>query len=172
MSDRQPGAEEHVQKSAETLAVIKRMEAALGDSELDMTPYFHDDFQWVGNQGCGTKPDLESFRRNWQWPFRAAFSDRTYKTEQFIADGEWASCFGYIEATHSGEFMGIPATGKRIKIPYMDFWEVRDGKIADNRVSVDFALVLQQLGVDVFDGKGWENYDAGKTVPPKPDSYE
>ena len=68
--------------------------------------------------------------------------------------------------------MGIPATGKRIKIPYMDFWEVRDGKIADNRVSVDFALVLQQLGVDVFDGKGWENYDAGKTVPPKPDSYE
>ena len=36
----------------------------------------------------------------------------------------------------------------------MDFWWVRDGKIVENRVSVDFAHVTAQLGKDVFDGKG------------------
>ena len=65
--------------------------------------------------------------------------------------------------------MGIPATHKRIKIPYMDFWRVEDGRIADNPVSVDFASVMMQLGVDVFGGEGWEAYDNGTKTPPKPE---
>ena len=159
----------HVPKSAETLAVIHRMEAGLAANENDMTQYFHEDFLWRGNQGCGTKKGVEAFRNNWQLPFRAAFTDRVYITEKFMADGEWASCFGHIEATHSGTFMGIPATGKRVKISYMDFWRVEDGRIVDNPVSVDFASVLMQLGVDVFDGKGWEHYDTGAAKPAKPE---
>ena len=101
-------------------------------------------------------------------PLRAAFTEREYKTDRFLADGEWASCFGHIEATHSGTFMGIAATGKRVKIHYMDFWLVRDGKIADNWVSVDYAMVLAQLGRDVCAGEGWENFDNGTRIPPVP----
>lgn len=162
-------AEAHAKKSAETLSVIHAMEKALGENADNMSDYFADDFRWIGNFGCGTKDGLKAFRDNWQLPFRAAFTEREYKTEKFLADGEWASCFGHIEATHSGEFMGIAPTGKRVKIPYMDFWLVRDGKIADNRVSVDYALVLSQLGVDVFKGEGWEAFDAGEKIPPKPE---
>ena len=43
------------------------------------------------------------------------------------------------------------------------------GKIVENWVSVDFPHVLQQLGVDVFDGEGWEHYDSGAKVAPRPD---
>lgn len=160
---------EHARKSAETLAVIHAMEEALGANADNMGDYFHDDFRWMGNQGCGTKNGLQEFRNNWQLPLRAAFTERNYETQQFLADGEWASCFGHIEATHSGSFMGIAPTGKRIIIPYMDFWQVRDGKIADNWVSVDYASVMMQLGVDVFDGQGWDAFDRGKKVPPKPE---
>lgn len=163
-------ADEHLKKSAETLAAVRRMEDALGANSNDMASHFHEDFVWRGNQGCGRKNSLEEFRNNWQLPLRAAFTEREYVTEKFLADGEWASCFGYIEATHSGTFFGIPATGKRVRIPYMDFWHVKDGRIADNPVSVDFAKVLAQLGVDVFDGKGWETYDRGEVTPPKPDT--
>ncbi|MEM1299086.1 MAG: ester cyclase [Pseudomonadota bacterium] len=144
------------------------MEDALGANSNDMAVYFHEDFKWRGNQGCGTKNSLAEFRANWQLPLRAAFTEREYKTEKFLADGEWAACFGHIEATHSGPFMGIPATGKRVTIPYMDFWHVKDGRIADNPVSVDFASVLAQLGVDVFGGEGWEAYDKGEKDPPTP----
>lgn len=159
-------AEEHAKRSAETLAAVKRMEDALARSELDMTPYFHESFVWRGNQGCGIKEGLEAFRNGWQKPLRAAFTDRKYLTERFLADGDWAGCFGHIDALHSGTFMGIPATGKRVRIPYMDFWRVEDGRIADNPVSVDFASVLMQLGVDVFNGEGWEAYDRGEKQPP------
>ena len=69
---------------------------------------------------------------------------------------------------HSGEFMGIAPTGKRVEIRYMDFWKVVDGKIADNWVMVDFPHVLAQLGKDVFDGQGWEAFDRGDRAPPAP----
>lgn len=158
----------HYEKSQASLAVIQAMEAGLSNGENDMHRYFKSDFRWLGNQGCGTKNGVEEFRRNWQLPIRSAFTDREYKTDRFLADGEWVSCFGHILCTHSGAFMGIEPTGKRIKLPYMDFWLVRDGKIADNRVSVDFAMVLAQLGKDIFDGQGWENFDNGSVTPPMP----
>ncbi|TAD90058.1 MAG: polyketide cyclase [Alphaproteobacteria bacterium] len=159
---------DHRAQSEATLAVVQRMEAALGANSNDMAAHFHEAFVWRGNVGCGTKQGLAAFRRNWQVPLRAAFTDRVYQTEQMIADGPWAACFGAIEATHSGVFMGIQPTGKRVMIPYMDFWRVEDGRIIDNPVFVDFAAVLAQLGRDVFDGEGWEAFDRGEKLPPAP----
>jgi predicted ester cyclase len=153
-------------QDAETLAAIHRMEAALGRGDTDMTPYFAESFVWRGNRGCGVKTGLAAFRNGWQKPFRAAFCERSYHTERFIADGEWAAAYGYVEGTHAGIFMGIAPTGKRVRIPFMDFWHVHDGRIADNPVFVDFAEVLWQLGRDVFAGEGWEAYDDGRQIPP------
>ena len=152
----------------ETLDAVMRMEAALAAGSDDMAAHFLEDFVWRGNTGCGIKNGLSEFRRNWQLPLRAAFTDRVYKTEKFLADGEWAACFGHIEATHSGEFMGIAASGRRVRIPYMDFWRVVEGRVADNPVFVDFAAVLGQLGRDVFEGRGWEAFDRGETASPVP----
>ncbi len=160
--------EEHSKLSAESLAVVRNMEDALAAGSNSMQDHFHDNFRWMGNYGSGVKNGLAEFRRNWQLPFRAAFADRDYKTDRFLADGVNVACFGYIEATHSGPFMGIEATGKKVTIPYMDFWEVRDGKIADNWVSVDLASVLAQLGKDIFDSEGWEAFDRNEKEPPKP----
>ena len=140
--------------------VIMRMEQALAANANDMDTYFHEDFRWIGNQGCGTNHGLSAFRNGWQLPLRAAFTDRTYNTTKFIAEGDWVSCFGQIEGTHSGIFMGIAPTGKRVTIPYMDFWRIEDGRIKDNWVNVDFAFVLAQLDHDVFGGHGWETMDS------------
>jgi len=162
----------HAAQSAETMRVVKDMEDALGQASNRMQDHFHEDFQWRGNVGCGLKDGLKAFRLNWQFPIRAAFKDRTFTTEKFIADGDWAACFGILEGTHNGPFMGIPATGKRVKIPYMDFWRVEDGRIKDNPVFVDFASVMLQLGRDVFAGEGWEHFDDGTVPAPRPEGRE
>ena len=159
---------DHNEQSKMTLAVVKAMEEALSTNSNNMEKHFHKDFRWMGNNGCGTKKSLEEFRNNWQLPLRAAFSDRIYNTDKFLVDGEWASCFGHIDAIHSGEFMGIAPTNKRVKIHYTDFWEVKDGLIIDNWVTVDFPSILSQLDVDVFNGRGWEAYDRGEIAPAKP----
>ena len=131
--------------------------------------FFADGFRWMGNTGCGTKHGLKEFQDNWQRPFQAAFSDKVCIDEARLFMGEWAAAFGRQEAVHSGRFMGIEPTGKRVEIRYMDFWKVEDGKITDNWVMVDFPHVMAQLGVDVFNGEGWEAFDQGEREAPRPD---
>ena len=156
-------------ETEKTMATVVEMTEALQAGSNDMEAHFYPDFRWMANTGCGNKNGIAEFRRNWQLPLRAAFTDRHYVEEARIAQGEWASSFGYIDAVHSGEFMGIAATGKRVKIKYIDFWKVKDGRISDNWVNVDFPSVLAQLGVDVFNGEGWEKYDEDRAEPPGPE---
>ena len=156
-------------RTEDTRRTIEAMVDALNDHEIDgIGTYFAEDFVWRGNWGCGTKRGVKAFQENWQRPFQAAFSEKVAIDEARMYMGEWAACFGAQHAVHSGTFMGIPATGKRVTIKYMDFWKVVDGKIVENWVSVDFADVCAQLGVDVFDGEGWEAYDEGRKVAPAP----
>ena len=51
-----------------------------------------------------------------------------------------------LEATHSGEFMGMPGTGKRVFISSADFFLVRDGKLAEHWAVVDGMQMMQQFG--------------------------
>jgi predicted ester cyclase len=157
-------------KTEETRRVVEGMVDGLNDHDINgMGRFFSAAFTWMGNAGCGTKNGLQEFQDNWQRPFQAAFSDKVCVDEARLAEGQWMAAFGRQEATHSGEFMGIAPTGKRVEIRYMDFWKVVDGKIVDNWVTVDFPHVMRQLGVDPFNGHGWEEYDAGRKVPPRPD---
>ncbi len=159
-----------IAKTDETRRVIAVMVDGLNDHRTyDTGEFFSEGFRWMGNFGCGTKHGLREFQDNWQRPFQAAFSDKVCIDEARIFMGEWAAAFGRQEAVHSGEFMGIAATGRRVEIRYMDFWKVVDGRIVDNYVSVDFAWVMKQLGVDVFSGEGWEAYDLGERVAPRPE---
>jgi len=156
-------------KSDATRAVIEAMVDGLNDHRIDdIGEFFAPDFVWSGNQGCGTKKGLKEFQENWQRPFQAAFSDKVCIDEARLYMGEWAAAFGRQEAIHSGEFLGIAPTGKKVEIRYMDFWKVVDGKIVENRVNVDFPHVAAQLGVDLFNGHGWEIYDRGERTPPGP----
>ncbi|NCF47561.1 MAG: polyketide cyclase [Alphaproteobacteria bacterium] len=157
-------------KTDATRAVIEGMVDGLNDHRInDIGQFFASQFRWMGNFGCGTKNGLDAFQDNWQRPFQAAFSDKVCIDEARLYMGEWAAAFGRQEAIHSGEFMGIPATGKKVDIRYMDFWKVKEGKIVDNWVMVDFPSVLSQLGVDCFSGQGWEAFDKGTKTPPTPE---
>lgn len=156
-------------KTEATRAVIEGMVDGLNDHRIaDIGEFFAEGFGWHGNTGCGTKHGLREFQENWQKPFQAAFSDKVCIDEARLYMGEWAAAFGRQEAVHTGLFMGVAPTGKKVQIRYMDFWKVVDGKIVDNWVMVDFPHVLAQLGVDVFDGHGWEAFDRGDRVPPAP----
>ena len=156
-------------KTEDTKRVVEGMVDGLNDHVIDgIGAFFAASFRWMGNAGCGTKNGLREFQDNWQRPFQAAFSDKVCIDEARLVQGEWMAAFGKQVATHSGAFMGIAPTGRRVEIRYMDFWKVVDGKISDNWVMVDFPHVMRQLGVDPFNGHGWEDYDEGRKVPPRP----
>jgi predicted ester cyclase len=79
--------------------------------------------------------------------FRAAFPDIQITLEEELAEGDKVSTRGYFTGTHTGDFQGIPATGKQVKVPYIDIWRVANGQLVENWVQMDQLGMMQQLGV-------------------------
>jgi steroid delta-isomerase-like uncharacterized protein len=79
--------------------------------------------------------------------FRAAFPDIVVKLADVLAEGDKVVTRGAFEGTHKGEFMGIPATGKRVSVKYLDVWRLENGKAKENWVQMDLLGLMQQLGV-------------------------
>ena len=67
--------------------------------------------------------------------------------EDTIVEGDKVVTRVQATGTHQGEFMGIPATGRRIDVPLIDIARIRDGKIAEHWGVMDNAAMMQQLGV-------------------------
>ena len=79
--------------------------------------------------------------------FFAAFPDMRIVVEQTVGEADLVCTRGYFEGTHDGDFMGVPATGKKVNVKYMDMWRLADGKAIENWVRLDMLGLMQQLGV-------------------------
>jgi predicted ester cyclase len=124
--------------------------------EMEMVKHWHPDFMWYGPAGIGTTRGLKGFEDFHQIPFLVAFPDRGgTDIGHFIriGDGHYAVTggWGYLQAIHTGDdFLGLPATGKRLAMRVMDFYRCDDKTIAENWVPIDIPHLLLQMGVDVF----------------------
>ena len=78
--------------------------------------------------------------------FRSAFPDARYTLEELLAEGEKVVDRWTMQATHVAEFLGIPPTGKQIKITGIDILRIVDGKIVESWHQEDQLDALQQLG--------------------------
>ncbi len=77
----------------------------------------------------------------------------TQRFDQY-EQGDKVFTYAVWEGTHTGTFMGIAPTGKKVRVEYMDIWRVTDGKICENWVVMDIAGLLIQLGVMPPPGSG------------------
>ncbi len=78
---------------------------------------------------------------------RAGFPDHDAVIHEMIAEGDLVATRKSFTGTHTGEFFGIPPTGKRATFDVIDFVRVRDGKIVEHWNIVDQLGLLQQLGL-------------------------
>ncbi len=51
--------------------------------------------------------------------------------------------------THIGEFAGIPATGKDVRVPLCVVYDLENGQIKRGRIYFEMPALLQQLGVSM-----------------------
>lgn len=77
----------------------------------------------------------------------AAFNPMHFTIEDVIAEGDRVVVRWTNAGTHSGGFMGIPATGKDFGIAGIDIHAVRSGKLAEHWHVVDQLAQMQQLGL-------------------------
>ena len=51
-----------------------------------------------------------------------------------------------VTCTHTGDFIGIPAIGKSIKVEEAHISRYADGKVVEHWVQMDMMSMMQQLG--------------------------
>jgi steroid delta-isomerase-like uncharacterized protein len=77
----------------------------------------------------------------------AAFPCYEMIVEDMLADKDEVAVRFTMRATHTGDYMGIPATGKQVAVPGIIIYRVADGKIVEHWMQFDAMSMLQQLGV-------------------------
>ena len=77
--------------------------------------------------------------------FRRAMPDYAVAHEDLIAQGDRVAVRNTVRGTHTGPFMGVEPTGRRIEMRTMDVHEVRDGRIVATWHLEDFAGLMAQL---------------------------
>ena len=73
------------------------------------------------------------------------FSDISVQIHEIFGEGDKICVRKTITATHTGEFMGKPATGKKLVTNIFDIEVLKDGKITERWNSTDFPQVFQAL---------------------------
>jgi steroid delta-isomerase-like uncharacterized protein len=119
--------------------VLNQRKVAVLD-ELAVEDYVeHDPFPGQGNGRADLKARAQLLQ--------SAFDPLRFTVEDVIAEGDKVVVRWKNAGTHSGSFLGIPATNKTFSVAGIDVHLVRDGRIAEHWHVVDQLGQMQQMGL-------------------------
>lgn len=94
----------------------------------------------------GLPPGPEGFKQ-FASVYFAAFPDLRLTIEDMVAEGDEVVTRWTSHATHTGNFIGIPPTGKSTSITGITINRIVEGKAVETWTNFDMLGLLQQLGV-------------------------
>ena len=77
----------------------------------------------------------------------SGLTQRQHVLEDQIAEGDKVATRLTLHAVHTGEFQGMPATGKQIAMAQTAIHRIQGGRIAEVWVSSDDISMMKQLGL-------------------------
>ncbi|HEY3956265.1 MAG TPA: ester cyclase [Streptosporangiaceae bacterium] len=92
------------------------------------------------SEGCGSRVWREGFE-----VMKQAFPDLQAHIEDIVAAGDKVAVRVRFRGTHSGAFLGIPATGRTVEYVSHEFYRIAGGLIAEEWICSDTATLLGQI---------------------------
>ncbi len=123
-----------------TLAVQRHGDFDAIERTISPDFYNHDVLPGLPRNREGSK---QLFHMLWR-----VFPDMDVTIHDQVAEGELVVTRKTITGTHSAEFLGVPATGKRVAIEVIDILSVRDGLITGHWAQADLLGLYRQMGVE------------------------
>jgi steroid delta-isomerase-like uncharacterized protein len=106
--------------------------------------YVTPDVKWHGGT-LGTVEGAEGLVGLLQG-FIGALPDLNAQEQDIVADGDTVAVRFVVEATHRGDLLGIPPTGRRVRWDAVDVYRLKDGKISEEWAADDLTAILNQVG--------------------------
>jgi steroid delta-isomerase-like uncharacterized protein len=127
-------------------ATMRRLYDLINAGEIDgFGELLADDFV-EHEETPGLEPTKEGVKQFFRM-YKAAFPDLRMEPQDVLVAGEKVVARTRATGTHQGEFLGMPATGKRVDVQLIDIIRFDDDGLAREHWGVFDALaMLQQLG--------------------------
>jgi len=119
--------------------VVNNKNLAVIDELIDPDLFDH-------NAAPDAPPGIEVMKQ-FMSAFVAAFPDLHSTLEDLVAEGDLVAGRMTTTGTHQGEFMGIPATNKKVTFSETHIVRISNGKAVDHWGISDNLSLMQQLGV-------------------------
>jgi predicted ester cyclase len=78
---------------------------------------------------------------------RSGFPDLNFAIKEQISEGDKVASRFEWTGTHRGEFLGMPATGRPVRVWGIVIDRLENGRIKDTRIIMDSLGLMMQLGV-------------------------
>jgi steroid delta-isomerase-like uncharacterized protein len=107
--------------------------------------YFTDDVVWHGG-ALGTVSSVDTIVPILDG-FISALDDIHSEVQDVIATDDLVALRLVVSAVHTGNLLGVPASGNRVQWDAVDIYRVtQDGKISEQWAFEDLAAILSQIG--------------------------
>ena len=132
--------------SEQNKAVFEKLMSALNAKDMaTMGSLIADDF--VDNDAMpGMAPGRQGMI-DMMGMFVGAFPDLNVVVEHWVAEGDLVVGVMTTKGTQNGEFMGMPASGKKFSVREMHMVRVANGKMAEHWGLSNEMSMMQQLGL-------------------------
>jgi predicted ester cyclase len=125
------------------LATVVLEKVFPADDEEALAAYVSDEF--VNHEApVGTPPGLGSVTF-FMHMLNRAFSDQAWTVHECIAEGDKVLVYCTHSGRHTGEFFGMPASGRRFAYKQMHLLRIVDGKAREHWAVRDDASLFRQL---------------------------
>lgn len=75
-----------------------------------------------------------------------AFPDARLHVAESFVDEDRVVIRAVLEGTHRGPWEGNPPSGMPVRVPWLELWRVRDGRVVARWGGLDLGSLLQQIG--------------------------
>jgi steroid delta-isomerase-like uncharacterized protein len=77
---------------------------------------------------------------------RSAFPDLETQIDDTLVEGDEIAVRSTFRGTHEGDFMGIPATHKKVEVSNYDFVRFENDQAVEHWGTIDSAALMEQIG--------------------------
>jgi steroid delta-isomerase-like uncharacterized protein len=97
------------------------------------------------NPAPGEEPKLAGFKQKVAG-FKSTFPDLEENLQDIVASGDTVATRWVVTGSQQQDFMGITASGQKIRVEGMNFYRLKDGRVTDIWTQFDGVALMQQLG--------------------------
>jgi predicted ester cyclase len=131
--------------SSDNRATVQRMfDEVINKGDVDLVDELFDpEFVTETPQGTLDREGFKQYVLGW----RAGFPDVRCEVDDLVEEDDRVAWSVRATGTHTGDFMGIPATGRTVDFDSLNIGWFRDGRGYRHKVVMDTLKLMIQLGV-------------------------